>query len=66
MHGTDQALHVAVVAEGIETARQADYLEAIGCQYGQGYHVARPQDARTVEAGLAASVDVGRETRKQP
>jgi EAL domain-containing protein (putative c-di-GMP-specific phosphodiesterase class I) len=30
-----------VVAEGIETAEQADVLKALGCQQGQGYHFAR-------------------------
>jgi diguanylate cyclase (GGDEF)-like protein/PAS domain S-box-containing protein len=51
-------LHLAVIAEGIETAEQADYLRAIGCQYGQGYHFARPQDRASIEASLAQSPDL--------
>lgn len=31
-----------VVAEGIETAVQADYLRSIGCEAAQGYYYARP------------------------
>jgi diguanylate cyclase (GGDEF)-like protein len=31
-----------VVAEGIETAAQLDFLTAHGCQLGQGFHFARP------------------------
>jgi EAL domain-containing protein (putative c-di-GMP-specific phosphodiesterase class I) len=31
-----------VVAEGIETAQQADVLRSLGCQLGQGYHYGRP------------------------
>lgn len=31
-----------VVAEGIETAAQADYLRSIGCEAAQGYYYARP------------------------
>jgi EAL domain-containing protein (putative c-di-GMP-specific phosphodiesterase class I) len=46
-------LHLAVVAEGVETDRQAEYLGAIGCEYGQGHHFARPQDHAAVEASLA-------------
>jgi diguanylate cyclase (GGDEF)-like protein/PAS domain S-box-containing protein len=49
-------LHLAVVAEGIETAEQADYLRAIGCQYGQGYHFAEPQDPATIGANLTQTL----------
>jgi predicted signal transduction protein with EAL and GGDEF domain len=34
-----------VVAEGIETEAQANYLRSIGCRYGQGFHYARPLPA---------------------
>jgi diguanylate cyclase (GGDEF)-like protein/PAS domain S-box-containing protein len=47
-----QTLHLAVVAEGIETAQQVDHLRAIGCQYGQGYYFAKPQDPASIEASL--------------
>jgi len=40
--GMADKLHVPVVAEGIETADQADALREMGCKYGQGYHFARP------------------------
>jgi EAL domain-containing protein (putative c-di-GMP-specific phosphodiesterase class I) len=32
-----RSLGVAVIAEGIETAAQHDYLAELGCEYGQGY-----------------------------
>jgi EAL domain-containing protein (putative c-di-GMP-specific phosphodiesterase class I) len=51
-------LHLAVVAEGIETAQQADYLRAIGCQYGQGFYFAKPQDPASIEASLARASDL--------
>ncbi|WP_447553790.1 GGDEF/EAL domain-containing response regulator [Vreelandella sp. EE22] len=34
-----------VVAEGIETKAQADYLRSIGCEAAQGYYYARPLPA---------------------
>lgn len=37
-----QALHLEVVAEGVETAAQADRLSALGCQMLQGYYFGRP------------------------
>ncbi|WP_374087019.1 putative bifunctional diguanylate cyclase/phosphodiesterase [Methylomicrobium lacus] len=38
-----------VVAEGIETADQAERLLAWGCQYGQGYHFAKALTPEDVE-----------------
>lgn len=35
-------LNMEVVAEGIETAGDRDFLIAAGCDYGQGYFFARP------------------------
>lgn len=35
-------LGLCVVAEGLETAQQVQLLTDAGCDYGQGYHFARP------------------------
>lgn len=35
-------LELKVVAEGIETASQHDFLQAAGCDYGQGYFLGKP------------------------
>ena len=47
-----QALHLATVAEGVETAGQAEILRAMGCDQLQGYHFGRPREAAEVEADL--------------
>jgi diguanylate cyclase (GGDEF)-like protein/PAS domain S-box-containing protein len=36
-------LRMEVVAEGVETQAQVDYLHALGCQYFQGYFFGKPQ-----------------------
>ncbi len=38
-------LETPVIAEGVETVAQADYLKSIGCVYVQGYLYARPMPA---------------------
>ena len=37
-----QTLGLTLVAEGIEHPEQADRLNALGCELGQGYHYSRP------------------------
>jgi ammonium transporter, Amt family len=39
------ALGLTVIAEGVETQLQADYLHELGCDAAQGFHYARPQAA---------------------
>ncbi|HLO62726.1 MAG TPA: EAL domain-containing protein, partial [Azonexus sp.] len=50
-----QALKLQVVAEGIETGRQADLLRALGCDSAQGYFFSRPLPAQEIEAWLATN-----------
>lgn len=42
-------LDMDVVAEGVETAGQANALRSMGCQYAQGYHFAKPMGAGDAE-----------------
>ena len=37
-----------IVAEGVETAEQADFLKALGCAYVQGYYFSRPVEAAQI------------------
>ncbi len=49
------ALGIRVVAEGVETAAQSDFLQGIGCGLLQGYFIGRPTPAPAFEAFAAAS-----------
>ena len=40
-----QALHLDVIAEGVETKEQLDFLLESGCENIQGYYFSRPSDA---------------------
>jgi diguanylate cyclase (GGDEF)-like protein/PAS domain S-box-containing protein len=43
---------LAVVAEGIETAEQAEILRSLGCPHGQGYYFARAMPAAQLTRAL--------------
>ncbi|MBB5018989.1 diguanylate cyclase (GGDEF)-like protein [Chitinivorax tropicus] len=45
-------LGLRVVAEGIESEQVCERLQALGCDLGQGYHIARPMPAEQLVAWL--------------
>jgi diguanylate cyclase (GGDEF)-like protein/PAS domain S-box-containing protein len=47
-------LQLRVIAEGVEEARQAAELAALGCGFAQGFHFGRPLDVPAVDARLEA------------
>ncbi|MEJ7624366.1 MAG: bifunctional diguanylate cyclase/phosphodiesterase [Pyrinomonadaceae bacterium] len=47
-----KSLRKKVIAEGIETATQLLLLKNLGCEYGQGYLLARPQTRDNAERSL--------------
>ena len=50
------AFGLTAVAEGVETAGEADRLRALGCRYGQGYLWGRPQPAEIAVDRIVASI----------
>ncbi len=49
-----QSLQLHVIAEGVETKAQLEYLSDCGCQEAQGFYFARPMPAAQVPARVAA------------
>ncbi|GGN82458.1 hypothetical protein GCM10010112_59870 [Actinoplanes lobatus] len=61
VHSTVQLAHslgMRIVAEGVEDEEILDRLREYGCDYAQGYGIARPQNAETATAWLAAHAAV--------
>jgi diguanylate cyclase (GGDEF)-like protein len=54
--GLANALSLSVVAEGVETAAQMEFLRTSGCHVLQGYYIARPLPVDQLEAWIAARV----------
>jgi EAL domain-containing protein (putative c-di-GMP-specific phosphodiesterase class I) len=47
-----RAMGVKLIAEGIETEQQLDYLRDAGCAEGQGYYFSRPLGEAELDAML--------------
>jgi diguanylate cyclase (GGDEF)-like protein len=51
-----RSLHVSVTVEGVENDRQADFVEAAGCDQIQGYYFARPLPVADIAAYIMRDV----------
>lgn len=57
------SLHIPVIAEGVETREQLEYLRSFGCSYIQGYYFARPMPANEFEEFVKSkTIDVVSQT----
>jgi diguanylate cyclase (GGDEF)-like protein/PAS domain S-box-containing protein len=54
--GLAHNLGLEVIAEGVETREQLDYLKVLGCEFAQGGHVSPPLPAAQAQALLETSV----------
>nr|WP_281378033.1 EAL domain-containing protein [Chiayiivirga flava] len=52
IHALGKSLGLEIIAEGIETPAQLAVLEKLGCEYGQGFLLARPASAQALR-GIA-------------
>ncbi|WP_372493492.1 putative bifunctional diguanylate cyclase/phosphodiesterase [Achromobacter xylosoxidans] len=55
LFGLCQAMHLPVVAEGVETEGQREILKSLGCRVMQGFLLGRPAPAAEIQA-LASAV----------
>jgi diguanylate cyclase (GGDEF)-like protein/PAS domain S-box-containing protein len=53
-----RALRLATVAEGIESAEQADLLQGMGCDLGQGFYFSAPLSESALDDYLAGAARV--------
>jgi EAL domain-containing protein (putative c-di-GMP-specific phosphodiesterase class I) len=47
------SLDIAPVAEGVDSAEQAQTLHGMGCDFAQGYYLSQPQPVSAIDAMLA-------------
>ena len=46
------SLNMSAIAEGVETAQQAEHLIELGCHLHQGYYYAKPMTATDIAMAL--------------
>ncbi|AKI02284.1 PAS domain S-box/diguanylate cyclase (GGDEF) domain-containing protein [Hoeflea sp. IMCC20628] len=57
--GLGRSMDLEVIAEGIETQGQLEFVSALGSHFGQGYYYARPMDAQSLAQFLGAKSEMG-------
>ncbi|MDJ0702384.1 MAG: EAL domain-containing protein [Leptolyngbyaceae cyanobacterium MO_188.B28] len=52
-----QQLGLSVIAEGIETTQQLEWLQRLGCEFGQGYLFSKPLSAAEIDAAFPLGLE---------
>ncbi len=52
-----QQLELAVIAEGIETTQQLQWLQQLGCEFGQGYLFSKPLPVSEIDLNKLYSIE---------
>lgn len=55
--GMARALGLSVIAEGVETATQAEFLQSIWCEHAQGFYYSKALPPREAEAWLRSRME---------
>jgi diguanylate cyclase (GGDEF)-like protein len=61
-----RSMGIDTVAEGIETARQAEWMRSLECRYGQGFFFAKPLLAAELAEATVAAREAALEAARQP
>jgi diguanylate cyclase (GGDEF)-like protein/PAS domain S-box-containing protein len=59
-------LQLDVIAEGVETAEQVAQLQALACEYGQGYYFSRPMPAAAASSFIESWPEIRRSSTAFP
>ncbi|MEM9054647.1 MAG: EAL domain-containing protein [Pseudomonadota bacterium] len=59
-------LGVEIIAEGIETEVQSNFIEQAGCHYMQGYRFGRPMSAKEVDCYIRLAIPVEKPLTDKP
>ena len=54
--GLAEALDLSLIAEGVETEQQIEFLNNIGCKYAQGYYWSKPVSAIMFEQDILKAI----------
>ena len=60
-----RAHDLATVAEGIETQEALEVVSSLGCDFGQGFHLARPMSAADARAAFGSPVPLASGKRRR-